>query len=26
VVMGHDYPRPSKRRLAQIVAAVCDRV
>jgi AcrR family transcriptional regulator len=26
VVMGHGYPRPSKRRLAQIVAAVCDRV
>jgi AcrR family transcriptional regulator len=25
VVMGHGYPRPSKRRLAKIFAAICDR-
>jgi AcrR family transcriptional regulator len=25
VVMSHGYPRPSKRRLEQILAAVCDR-
>jgi hypothetical protein len=25
VVMGEGYPRPSKRRLARILAAVCAR-